>query len=108
MDAGRSDADSDGGEDDAGEMCTSTPEQCNRDDDDCDGRIDEDTTAACERIILNAEVQCVPFGGTARCVRIECRDGYVDCDGNPANGCEPFCACNPCEDAGTDDAGSEL
>jgi hypothetical protein len=80
-------------------------EACNRNDDDCDGKTDEDVREVCELTVMHADTQCVPLGNTARCVLIECRFGYENCDGDPANGCEPFCVCNLCADAGTDDAG---
>ena len=92
---------SDGGPD----ACVEASEECNRADDDCDGKIDEDAVLACESVILNADTDCVAFGATARCVLVKCRDGFANCDGNPANGCEPFCMCNECSDAGDDDAG---
>jgi hypothetical protein len=96
----------DGGGGDGGEpMCLPVPEQCNRRDDDCDGKTDEDTAEVCEQTIVNAEVQCVAFGMTARCVLVRCREGYANCDGDPSNGCEPFCMCNACDDAGTEDGG---
>jgi hypothetical protein len=92
---------SDGGPD----ACAQASEECNRADDDCDGKTDEDAVLACESVILNADTDCVPFGAVARCVLVKCRDGFANCDGNPANGCEPFCMCNECSDAGDDDAG---
>jgi hypothetical protein len=100
----------DGGPQDGGaEACVSSAtELCNRVDDDCDGEVDEGAETACAQTILHAASQCVAFANTARCVMIgECHEGYDRCDGNPANGCEPFCDCNPCDDAGTEDAGSE-
>ncbi len=86
----------------AAEACVSTPEACNRVDDDCDGKIDEDTVAACQEIILNADADCVRFGSTASCALVVCHDGFDDCDGNPANGCEPYCMCHECPDAGAE------
>jgi hypothetical protein len=86
--------------------CIAQPEVCNRVDDDCDGKTDEDALSACEGVILNAESDCVPIGKTATCVLLQCRSGYDDCDGNPANGCEPYCMCHDCDDSGSD-AGSE-
>lgn len=93
---------SDGG----GDACADTLEQCNGTDDDCDGTTDEDTALACGSVILNADTDCVPFGDAARCALVTCSDGFANCDGNPANGCEPFCMCNECSDAGDDDAGT--
>jgi len=95
-----------GGDDDAGgQMCVEMPEQCNLEDDDCDGETDEDTIPVCEETIVNAQVQCVTVRGTASCVLVRCRDGFDNCDGDPANGCEPYCSCNECDDAGTEDGG---
>jgi hypothetical protein len=86
----------DGGTADA---CIRAPESCNRSDDDCDGEVDEDAVAACERIILNAEAECVAIGNSARCVmKDDCRPGFYNCDGNLANGCEPYCECHDCAD----------
>ena len=108
MDGGEPEAGADGGE--AGEggvgACVPEPEACNRADDDCDGTNDEDTTAACEAIIENAVTRCVPFATSARCVLMDCLDGFANCDGLPSNGCEPYCMCNDCSDAGNDDAGN--
>ncbi len=38
---------------------------------------------SCE--LPNARAECTQDG---RCELVECNDGYVDCDGDPANGCE--------------------
>jgi len=81
------------------------PETCNRKDDDCDGETDEDLRAMCEQTVLHATTDCFPFENTARCVLLDCHEGYANCDGNPVNGCEPKCDCFPCDDAGTEDAG---
>lgn len=93
-----------GGGDDA-EVCPGVPEQCNGADDDCDGRTDEDTQLLCEQMVPNSIVQCIEFEGAGRCVGTDCLDGFFNCDGEPANGCEPYCSCHPCDDAGTEDAG---
>jgi hypothetical protein len=77
-------------------------EQCNGRDDDCDGGTDEefrlptgeyvhpDHCGACERPCVppgpNMEAACLA-GPPIRCDR-RCRDGFVDLDGIPANGCE--------------------
>jgi hypothetical protein len=92
--------------DGGGDACVrSAVELCNRIDDNCDGEVDEGTDAMCS-LTMRAESECVRFGNTARCVIIgACHEGYDLCDGNPANGCEPYCDCNPCDDAGTEDGG---
>jgi len=94
---------------DGGPMCVEAPEACNDVDDDCDGRVDEQTVSACEAIVLHSSTECVRVGEVKRCVGTRCNPGWDDCDGNPANGCEaPACTCRPCEDdAGMDDAGSD-
>jgi hypothetical protein len=89
----------------SGGCVADAPEACNRNDDDCDGKTDEDVGTACEQTILHGDTVCVPFENTARCLLIDCHAGYDNCDGNPANGCEPMCICNPCDDAGAEDAG---
>lgn len=54
----------DGGTGDGGRTCT--PEVCNANDDDCDGRVDEDFGAGCT----------------------PCSAGTANCDGDTGNGCE--------------------
>jgi hypothetical protein len=100
---GGSDASMDG----SPEACMPTAEACNRVDDDCDGKIDEDAVSACQAIILNADSDCVRVGTKSSCVLIKCQDMFEDCDGNPANGCEPFCACHDCTTTPETDAGGE-
>jgi hypothetical protein len=85
--------------------CVPEPERCNRMDDDCDGKIDEDALVMCQGVVVNADTECVAFGSTAGCALYACHPGYEDCDGNPANGCEPFCTCHDCPDGGEPDAG---
>jgi hypothetical protein len=105
IDAGGADSGIDGGgmrRDAAAEACMPAPEACNRVDDDCDGKLDEDTIGACQAIIVNADADCVRFGTSASCALVQCHDGFEDCDGNPANGCEPYCMCHDCTDAGTE------
>jgi hypothetical protein len=95
---------------DGGDACVATSELCNQIDDDCDGKADEDTVKVCESVIVNAETDCIALGKTASCVLLSCKPGYDNCDGNPANGCEPYCACHSCPDAGpapAEDAGRE-
>lgn len=108
MDASTQDAGGDGGTQEGGtDACVaSAVEMCNRIDDNCNGEIDEGAEVVCGQTILNAVVECVAFANTARCVLVDCLDGFDRCDGNPANGCEPYCDCNACaDDAGTEDGG---
>jgi hypothetical protein len=107
-DSGVPPAGRDGGgspEDDSGMPCVMKDEICNGLDDDCDGRVDEDTQKYCESIIQHAVTTCA---STAMlCVKIACQDGFADCDGKPQNGCEKaFCECNDCPDAGSEDGGT--
>jgi len=81
---------------------TRTTEICNGADDDCDGEVDEDTQAYCEELLPNSDAVCGTIG---RCLNLGCKDGFISCDGDPADGCEPICSCRPCDDAGSDDAG---
>ena len=82
----------------------SAPEQCNAQDDDCDGATDEDVSAdllasdprncgACDHICPvapNAVSVCRDGGCDIRCVQ-----GYVDGNGFSADGCEVSCAGRP-------------
>jgi len=44
--------------------------------------------------------------GEARCVLRSCHDGWSNCDGDPTNGCEPYCMCHECDsDGGVDGDG---
>ena len=90
-----------------GEPCTAKKETCNGKDDDCDDKVDEGGDALCAaHVIMHAPAVCEPMGGKAVCFKVgACDKGYVNCDGDPANGCEPACDCQVCDDAGTDDAG---
>ncbi|MCA9525042.1 MAG: hypothetical protein KC549_01940, partial [Myxococcales bacterium] len=73
-------------------------ERCNGGDDDCDGRTDEGfdlqgdsaNCGACGRVCdpANAVGRC----GAGRCEIVECAVGFVDADGDAANGCEVDCA----------------
>jgi hypothetical protein len=58
------------------------PETCNNEDDDCDGTIDEDASAACE--LPNAVTAC--SGG--KCLIASCKGGFRNCDDDAKNGCE--------------------
>jgi hypothetical protein len=86
-----------------GDACASSAvEVCNRIDDNCDGEVDEDTDALCSES-MHAQAECVeyPDTDTSRCVIIgDCHEGHDLCDGNPANGCEPYCDCHLCADGG--------
>jgi len=104
-------SDEDGGSAGTGASCVGRgPETCNLLDDDCDGDTDEDTEALCAMSIPNvATAECVEIRNQARCVQSGCKEGFFNCDGNPSNGCEPYCMCHVCpdEDAGADpDGGS--
>ncbi len=72
------------------------PEQCNGEDDDCDGTIDEDLEDACS--LLNASAAC----SRGHCVIVQCQGGYRDCDHDPSTGCEtPADDVNNCGACGT-------
>jgi len=62
-------------------------EICNGIDDDCDGVIDNG--AVCPPV-PNATSHCV--GGQCQ---YACTQGFADCDGNPANGCEQVVSADP-------------
>ncbi|HEX7476517.1 MAG TPA: MopE-related protein [Polyangiales bacterium] len=78
-------------------------EQCNGQDDDCDGKVDEDFVDAQGRYVGVANcggcghvcsspgphllATCEPDNAGARC-NLHCADGYVDVDGVAATGCE--------------------
>jgi hypothetical protein len=89
----------DGGDDDA---CVASEEICNAVDDDCDQEIDERTQVYCEQQLPNARAVC---GNNGTCLNLGCYDGFISCDGDPSDGCEPVCLCRPCPDAGTEDGG---
>ena len=58
------------------------PESCNNADDDCDGKIDEETSDACA--VPHAESACTD----GACVIVACDQGYRNCDDERENGCE--------------------
>jgi hypothetical protein len=74
--------------------CTGTPELCNGIDDDCDGVIDNGFDLASDSLNCGAcGIVCsAPTAQSecraGQCVIASCTPGYVDADGNPANGCE--------------------
>ena len=92
FDASVPDAQTDGGDVDA---CVAAPEICNGVDDDCNGMTDEgfDLTSdpmhcgSCDNVCpadpANAAAAC-----TASTCQLTCDDGYADCDGMLATGCE--------------------
>ncbi len=67
-----------------GSACAeSCPERCNGTDDDCDGRVDEvDARSECRR----AHARSVCSGDA--CLVAACDEGWVDCNGDVADGCE--------------------
>jgi len=70
------------------------PEACNGADDDCDGRSDEDFDLTSDPTRCGAcDAQCAPpaaagFCDLGVCRVLACDAGFVDLDGNTANGCE--------------------
>ena len=83
---------------DAG-SCASRTEVCNGVDDDCDGVVDE--TAAADLDCAGRQPHARTTCETGVCIRFGCDMGYVNCDGDPSNGCELSCdACGLCDDAG--------
>lgn len=80
-----------------GPQCS--PEVCDDRDNDCNGFVDDGSANdVCRFQLPNAESICAR--GT--CVLGMCLPGFIDCDGNPATGCEtpldllPCGACNGC------------
>ncbi len=79
------------------DLCAATEEQCNGEDDDCDGLTDESFilsrdphncgTCGHRCVYQNAAGRCVD----GRCQMGPCYPGYVDQDGDPSNGCELRC-----------------
>jgi alpha-tubulin suppressor-like RCC1 family protein len=57
------------------------PDRCNGEDDDCDGAIDE-ARDACDSPSTRGACEA------GRCTVVACLDGWLDCDGDGANGCE--------------------
>jgi hypothetical protein len=76
-----------------GEVLPQT-ETCNGLDDDCDGDVDNgfdllndvNNCGTCGHVcsLPNATAGCV----NGQCTIVACDEGWADCDGNPANGCE--------------------
>ena len=86
--------------------CTPSPdgfEVCDDDDNDCDGRIDEDFDLTLDALNCGAcGVACSLPNGRVTCVDGACRaagclNGWVDANGDEADGCEY--RCTPTEDA---------
>jgi hypothetical protein len=88
--------------------CTIRPEVCDRQDNDCDGRVDEafDTqtdVAHCG----GCNQACAPANAGGLCVNGGCRidacaDGFADADGDASNGCECVIAAEACDGADND------
>ncbi len=83
----------DQGDGGTGTTCTAEPERCNGADDDCDGETDEDFDLSSDvRNCGSCGQACASEHGTASCEAgacvLRCDEGYADCDGDPANGCE--------------------
>ncbi|MEZ4472573.1 MAG: MopE-related protein [bacterium] len=86
-------------------------ERCNAGDDDCDGRVDEGfdlqgdsaNCGGCGRVCDPAHA--VGRCAAGRCEIVECAVGFVDGDGQAANGCEVDCAVAP---AGTPGCGGGI
>ena len=74
--------------------CIPEAEACNRLDDDCDGRVDEDFDLLGDEMNCGScGSRCVPARAVGECVVgactiTSCGSGFDDCDGNVANGCE--------------------
>jgi hypothetical protein len=59
-------------------------EECNAVDDDCDGHVDEATTAACNDPSTGTHGECI----AGRCIVTSCDGNRYDCNGTDADGCE--------------------
>jgi len=77
------------------EGCMPSAEVCNSQDDDCDGRSDEDFDTSTDPLncgACGAACDPAPAHGAAQCVAGACQplcdDGFDDCNGDPADGCE--------------------
>lgn len=71
-------------------------ETCNDVDDDCDGTIDDGFDKQNDPLHCGGCSPCMVANGTAGCALgactvASCTFGFVDFDGNPANGCEYAC-----------------
>ncbi|NOY92171.1 MAG: hypothetical protein GXP55_13315, partial [Deltaproteobacteria bacterium] len=90
-DAGAPDADV---ADASPDVCSPSPEICNDLDDDCDGEVDEGFDLGAEPANCGAcGVVCADaLHATGSCARgaceLRCEPGFVDCNLNPADGCE--------------------
>ena len=102
---GGGDGDGGGGDGDGGidaptdatvDACVAFAETCNAADDDCDGMTDEDFDITSDPRHCGAcGMRCNQPNTAGTCVASQCQfaclPGWVDRDGNPANGCDYFC-----------------
>ena len=71
-------------------------EACNNLDDDCDGKVDEDFNKVSDPRYCGGCKACSLMNAIASCVKgvcgvAGCKNGFVDLDKKPANGCEYGC-----------------
>jgi len=93
---------------DSGPGCVPSPEECNGEDDDCDGSADEDFDfdsdprhcGSCNNACPSDPAHASPSCSGGEC-RLACDAGFDDCDGDLENGCEAdlgtAAACGACD-----------